>query len=447
MIYSGRRLSFILVVISVFALTGAFHTLPAGRPASSLNQWGGPGVSDPRALQTGASAPAPTSDPFVAPTPPPPPAPAGQANGGTLDYVGGTDPNDKNFRKLSDALQSADIEARLEAEEAEKRINAAKYRRQELEEKIKYMQDMPDATPAGSVDEYMYKQGVKDILDKLDHDLVGLLPVKKRVREIASLLILDKMRGNLGLDTSVPSLHMCFTGAPGTGKTTVAIRMGQVLARMGYARQGHVVVATRDDLVGQYVGHTAPKTKEMIKKAMGGVLLVDEAYYLYNAANDRDYGQESVEILLNVMENNPDDLVVVLAGYKDRMDRFFSYIPGMSSRIGNHIDFPNYEVDELVDIGRVMARDLAYKIADDGANEELRKYMELRMKFPYFSNARTVRNAMDRARMNCAIRVFNQGINAPDGCVTEEDLTTLRREDFSVLVQELLDSPEDAIVA
>merc|ERR1712100_424358 len=211
----------------------------------------------------------------------------------------------------------------------------------------------------------MYKDGVQEILEKLDYDLIGLKPVKKRVREIASLLVVDKMRLKLGLETSVPSLHMGFTGAPGTGKTTVALRMGQILQRMGYCRTGHVVVATRDDLVGQYVGHTAPKTKEMVKKAMGGILLVDEAYYLYNAANDRDYCQESIEILLNVMENNKEDLVVVLAGYKDRMDKFFSYIPGMSSRIGNHIDFPNYEVDELVDIGKVMARELEYNLEDD----------------------------------------------------------------------------------
>merc|ERR1712086_1092975 len=176
----------------------------------------------------------------------------------------------------------------------------------------------------------------------------------------------------------------CFTGAPGTGKTTVAVRMGQILAKMGYSRQGHVVLATRDDLVGQYVGHTAPKTKEMIKKAMGGVLLVDEAYYLYNAANDRDYGQESIEILLNVMENNSDDLVVALAGYKDRMDKFFSYIPGMASRIGNHIEFPNYEADELLSIAKVMVRDLEYEMSP-AAEPALRAYMAKRMTMPFFN--------------------------------------------------------------
>merc|ERR1712050_741114 len=244
-------------------------------------------------------------------------------------------------------------------------------------------------------------------MGKLDYDLVGLKPVKARVREIASLLVVDKMRLKLGLETSVPSLHMGFTGAPGTGKTTVALRMGQILQRMGYCRTGHVVVATRDDLVGQYVGHTAPKTKEMVKKAMGGILLVDEAYYLYNAANDRDYGQESIEILLNVMENNADDLVVAVAGYKDRMDKFFSYIPGMMSRIGNHINFPNYSPDELVKIAAVMAGQLEYDI-DQNAYSVFKQYIERRMDLPYFSNARTVRNAMDRARMNSAIRTFER---------------------------------------
>merc|ERR1719321_2017166 len=224
------------------------------------------------------------------------------------------------------------------------------------------MREIPGEAAFGTVDEFMYKGGVKEELAKLEYELIGLLPVRERVQEIASLLVVDKMRMKLGFSTGVPSLHMCFTGSPGTGKTTVAVRMGAILQRMGYCRTGHVVVATRDDLVGQYVGHTAPKTKEMVKKAMGGILLVDEAYYLYNAANDRDYGQESIEILLNVMENNKEDIVVILAGYKDKMDTFFSFTPGMNSRIGNIIDFPDYGVDELVSISTVMARELEYKI-------------------------------------------------------------------------------------
>jgi len=362
-------------------------------------------------------------------------------DGPSLQYTGGTDPNNANYVKLTDALQEADTERRKAREEAEARERAAEIRREERQRKIQYMADMPDSQPAGTVDEFMFKEGVQDQLDKLDNDLIGLLAVKSRVKEIAALLVLDKMRRKLGFETSVPSLHMSFTGAPGTGKTTVAVRMGQILAKMGYSRRGHVVLATRDDLVGQYVGHTAPKTKEMIKKAMGGLLLVDEAYYLYNASNDRDYGQESIEILLNVMENNQDDLVVAVAGYKDRMDKFFSYIPGMMSRIGNHIDFPNYQAEELVAIANVMARDLEYDI-DQDAFPVFQDYIERRMALPYFSNARTVRNAMDRARMNAAIRTFEkfaiEGVNG--GVCTVDDLKCIRKEDFQVLVDDIVNA-------
>jgi len=361
--------------------------------------------------------------------------------GPSLEYTGGSDPNNANYVKLTDALQEADTERRKAREEAEARERAHEIRREERQAKIDYMNNMPDTQAAGTVDEFMFKEGVQDQLDKLDNDLVGLIPVKSRVKEIAALLVLDKMRRKLGFETSVPSLHMSFTGAPGTGKTTVAVRMGQILAKMGYSRRGHVVLATRDDLVGQYVGHTAPKTKEMIKKAMGGVLLVDEAYYLYNAGNDRDYGQESIEILLNVMENNTDDLVVSVAGYKDLMDKFFSYIPGMMSRIGNHIDFPNYSAEELVEISNVMARDLEYDI-DADAYPVFHDYISRRMDLPFFSNARTVRNAMDRARMNAAIRTFEkfaiQGENG--GVCTVDDLKCIRKEDFQVLVDDIVNA-------
>ena len=343
--------------------------------------------------------------------------------------------------RLAEKLNEADIERRKILDEADRRERAAEIRREERLAKIQYMNDMPDSQPAGTVDEFMFKEGVQDQLDKLDMDLVGLVAVKQRVKEIAALLVLDKMRRKLGFETSVPSLHMSFTGAPGTGKTTVAVRMGQILAKMGYSRRGHVVLATRDDLVGQYVGHTAPKTKEMVKKAMGGVLLVDEAYYLYNAANDRDYGQESIEILLNVMENQQDDLVVAVAGYKDRMDKFFSYIPGMMSRIGNHIDFPNYSADELVQIAGVMSRDLEYDI-DEAAYGVFKNYIEARMELPFFSNARTVRNAMDRARMNSAIRTFDRfAINGENGGVCSvSDLKNIDAADFQVLLDDILNA-------
>jgi probable Rubsico expression protein CbbX len=346
---------------------------------------------------------------------------------------------------LAKSLNESDIEARKIREEAARR-NAEKEKVKAAKQmKIARLNAIPEDAEAGTVEEFMYKDGVKDILEKLDNDMVGLIPVKSRVREIAALLVVDKLRRNLGLDTSVPSLHMCFTGAPGTGKTTVAMRMGQILQRMGYCRSGHLVVATRDDLVGQYVGHTAPKTKEVIKKAMGGVLLIDEAYYLYNASNDRDYGQESIEILLNVMEENREDLVVILAGYKDRMDKFFSFIPGMSSRIGNHIEFPNYEADELLSIAKVMVRDLEYEMSP-AAEPIFYEYIKKRMTMPYFSNARTVRNAVDRARMRAAIRLFNTATQpGANGMVSKKDLMTLEKADF-VTVEELSARGDNAIV-
>jgi len=346
---------------------------------------------------------------------------------------------------LAASLNESDIEARKIREEAARRNQEKEKVRMAKQMKIDRLNAIPEDAEAGTVEEFMYKDGVKDILEKLDNDMVGLIPVKSRVREIAALLVVDKLRRNLGLDTSVPSLHMCFTGAPGTGKTTVAMRMGQILQRMGYCRSGHLVVATRDDLVGQYVGHTAPKTKEVIKKAMGGVLLIDEAYYLYNASNDRDYGQESIEILLNVMEENREDIVVILAGYKDRMDKFFSFIPGMSSRIGNHIEFPNYEADELLSIAKVMVRDLEYEMSP-AAEPIFFEYIKKRMTMPYFSNARTVRNAVDRARMRAAIRLFNTATSAgANGMVSKKDLMTLEEADF-VTVQELSARGDDAIV-
>ena len=155
------------------------------------------------------------------------------------------------------------------------------------------------------------ESGVSDVLDQLDLELVGLKPVKTRIKEIAALLLVERARQNLDLATTKPVLHMSFTGRPGTGKTTVAQKISQILHKLGYLRKGHVVTVTRDDLVGQYVGHTAPKTKEMIKRAHGGVLFIDEAYYLYKPGNERDYGAEVIEILLQDMEGKRDGFLVI----------------------------------------------------------------------------------------------------------------------------------------
>ncbi len=278
---------------------------------------------------------------------------------------------------------------------------------------------------ARTVNEVLAQSQVESVMDELDRDLIGLVPVKSRIRDIAALLVVDKLRLNLGLQAQTPSLHMSFTGNPGTGKTTVAMRMAEILHRLGYVRKGHVVSVTRDDLVGQYIGHTAPKTKEVLKKAMGGVLFIDEAYYLYRPENERDYGQEAIEILLQVMENQRDDLVVILAGYKDRMDTFFKSNPGLSSRIAHHLDFPDYGQGELLDIAQRMLGTMNYRFGE-GAREAFESYLQRRIPLPHFANARSVRNALDRARLRQASRLFVDR----DRELTREDLTTLMPADI-----------------
>jgi probable Rubsico expression protein CbbX len=246
---------------------------------------------------------------------------------------------------------------------------------------------------------------IEAVLDELDRELVALRPVKTRIREISALLVVDRLRRHAGLAAGRPTLHMCFTGNPGTGKTTVAMRMADILHRLGYIERNHVVAVTRDDLVGQYVGHTAPKTKEVLKRAYGGVLFIDEAYYLYRPENERDYGVEAIEILLQVMENERDRLVVVLAGYKDRMDDFFRLNPGMSSRVAHHIDFPDYSADELLAIGQLMLSGENYVLSPD-AEQAFRQYIVRRMRRPRFAHARSVRNGIERARLRHANRVY-----------------------------------------
>ena len=284
----------------------------------------------------------------------------------------------------------------------------------------------PDNTPVNLEAAYEGAQ-VQEVLEQLDQELIGLKPVKTRIREIAALLVVDRARKQVGLSTTAPSLHMSFTGRPGTGKTTVAARMSQILHRLGYVRKGHVVTATRDDLVGKYIGHTAPKTREMLKKAMGGVLFIDEAYYLYRPENERDYGAEAIEILLQVMENNRNDLVVIFAGYKERMDVFYQSNPGLSSRVANHIDFPDYSAAELLAIARLILAEENYRFSEE-ALAAFAEYVQRRMQLPFFANARSIRNAIDRARMRQANRLFNR---MTGGSLTKLDLMTIEAEDIT----------------
>jgi probable Rubsico expression protein CbbX len=269
------------------------------------------------------------------------------------------------------------------------------------------MDDTQETTTPATVDlaaEYE-SSGVADVLRELDEELIGLAPVKRRIRETAALLLVDRARRDMGLAHETPTLHMSFTGNPGTGKTTVALKMAGLLHRLGYSRKGHLVTVTRDDLVGQYIGHTAPKTKEVLKKAMGGVLFIDEAYYLYKPDNERDYGQEAIEILLQVMENNRDDLVVIMAGYADRMDKFFAANPGFRSRIAHHIEFPDYTNEELLRIAASMLDNQNYAF-DEAARAAMVEYIAARRAQPHFANARSIRNALDRARLRQANRLF-----------------------------------------
>lgn len=283
---------------------------------------------------------------------------------------------------------------------------------------------LPDDTPV-DLQEELRSSNVEEVLDQLDRELVGLKPVKTRIRETAALLLVDRVRKKLQLSAVSPTLHMSFTGNPGTGKTTVALRMAEILQRLEYVRTGQLITVTRDDLVGQYIGHTAPKTKEVIKKAMGGVLFIDEAYYLYKPENERDYGAEAIEILLQIMENNRDDLVVILAGYKDEMDKFFHSNPGVRSRIAHHIDFPDYSSEELLEIAKLMLAEQSYRLSVD-ATKALLEYIQRRKTMEHFANARSIRNALDRARLRQANRLFANTRNS----LKKIDLMTIEAEDF-----------------
>ncbi len=286
--------------------------------------------------------------------------------------------------------------------------------------------DFSEAVGDGEADVQMVvrQSRVHEVLEQLDRDLVALEPVKRRVREIAALLAIDRLRAEMGLSSQRPTLHMSFTGSPGTGKTTVALRMADILHRLGYIEKGHLISVTRDDLVGQYVGHTAPKTKDVVKRALGGILFIDEAYYLHRPENERDYGQEAIEVLLQVMESERQNLVVVMAGYKEPMEEFFQANPGMGSRVAHHIGFPDYNGDELMQIAQLMVDRQGYELSDSAA-VAFRDYIERRLERPRFAHGRSIRNAIERARMRQATRLFDS-----NGKLTKTDLITLEADDI-----------------
>ncbi|HWF52449.1 MAG TPA: CbbX protein [Solirubrobacteraceae bacterium] len=297
--------------------------------------------------------------------------------------------------------------------------------------------DFADAVSDGEADvqSVVRDSRVHEVLEELDEELVALAPVKQRIREIAALLVIDRLRDQMGLTSQRPTLHMSFTGSPGTGKTTVALRMAAILHRLGYIERGHLVSVTRDDLVGQYVGHTAPKTKDIVKRAIGGILFIDEAYYLHRIENERDYGQEAIEILLQEMESERENFVVIMAGYRDRMEEFFQANPGMGSRVAHHIHFPDYSVEELMQIARLMVEQQGYEMSEDAA-AAFSVYIERRVERPRFANGRSIRNAVERARLRQASRLFEANRR-----LTRTDLVTIEPDD--ILQSSVFDDIQD----
>jgi len=286
--------------------------------------------------------------------------------------------------------------------------------------------DFAEAVSEGEADvqSVVRDSRVYEVIEELDRELVALAPVKRRIREIAALLVIDRLRDEMGLIAQRPTLHMSFTGSPGTGKTTVALRMAAILHRLGYIERGHLVSVTRDDLVVQYVGHTAPKTKDIVKRALGGILFIDEAYYLHRVDNERDYGQEAIEILLQEMESERENFVVVMAGYRDRMEEFFQANPGMGSRVAHHIHFPDYDADELMQIAQMMVEQQGYELSEDG-EAAFREYIVRRLARPRFAHGRSIRNAVERARMRQANRLFESKRR-----LTRADLVTIEPDDI-----------------
>jgi probable Rubsico expression protein CbbX len=270
--------------------------------------------------------------------------------------------------------------------------------------------------------------GIEDILSTMDKELVGLKNVKNRVKEISSVLLFDRIREIKELSSLNSSLHMAFTGRPGTGKTSVAAKIALVLRSLGYLTKGHITNVTREDLVGQYVGHTAPKTREQLQQAQGGILFIDEAHHLYKPDNERDYGSEAIELLLQVMENQRDDLILIFAGGKANIDKFFNSNPGISSRIGNHVDFKDYDVADLTDITKfLLHNDNRFKFTDE-ALEILVFYIGQLISFPAFANARTVKVFLNQLLAYQAVRVEN--LLLKNGNLNYDDFVTITKDDF-----------------
>jgi len=344
--------------------------------------------------------------------------------------------NDGNYRRLSDAMAAAKAEDEKLAAERDVILQAEAKEKAFLAQENATFWNTPGDKVVGDSSELFIPPNVLRVIDDLDKELIGLKPVKEKMRRYAAQMLNHQIRERAQIKSAIPPLHHVFTGNPGTGKTTVAMKMGELYNEMGFIGSGHTVQATRADLVGQYIGHTGPKTKEMITRSFGGILFIDEAYGLYKE-DSRDYGSEVLEMLVKFMDNVPTtDFVVVLAGYRNLMTKMLNANLNLMSRMGNWIDFPDYDDAELLQISELLADNYQYAYPQE-AKDEFVKFMNLRKEFPYFSNARTVRNAMERARRISATRVLKDALD--NGAkYTMEEIQTFQTADFTLMVDELI---------
>merc|ERR1711988_180321 len=302
----------------------------------------------------------------------------------------------------------------------------------------------PGDTIVATSDKFFVPPSVIQVIDDLDNELIGLKPVKDKMRRYAGQMLSQQIRKDAGVRAEIPPLHHVFTGNPGTGKTTVAMKMGELYREMGFINSGHTVQATRADLVGQYIGHTGPKTKEMITRSFGGILFIDEAYGLYKE-DSRDYGSEVLEMLVKFMDTTPNsDFVIILAGYRNLMTKMLNANLNLMSRMGNWIDFPDYNDDELLEISQLLANTYGYNY-DNDAQDTFKEFMRIRKEFPYFSNARTVRNCMERARRIAATRILNDALDNGTK-YTMDEIQTFQPGDFQMMIDEIKDLPRSTML-
>lgn len=291
-----------------------------------------------------------------------------------------------------------------------------------------------------SQDIRQYYQEVLDVIEMINKEFINLSDVKKQIEEISSLLIFDKIRKANNFAPLINCMHLVFTGKTGTGKTVVGVKMALILRNLGYLTKGHILTVSRDDLVGQYIGHTAPKAADCLQQANGGILFIDNAYTIYQPDNERDYGSEAVEMILQVMENQRDDLVIIFSGEKEKMEKFFHTNPGISSRVGNHIHFKDYTVNDLIKIAdSLLLKEYRYKINIE-ALKILEFYLSQLVQHETFINARTVKALVNQllcyhaANLEQKLEEKKQLDYESFITLNQEDLTLLTELDFMNIV-------------